>query len=107
MTDKRRDTPSLLDQLSTGKAYQNPPEAPAKQNDSKAESGQDAKTKVTFYLPVGLELDIEDARAQLRRLTGKKITKSDIATAALMVVFADLAERGKESSIANLLANNT
>lgn len=105
MTDKRKDTPSLLDQLSTGKAYQNPPEAP-KQHDVKTEKQESDKVKLTHYVTPETAARVDFAQARLRQMTrdrGRKLSKSALAEAALKLALDDFEANGENSRIFDYL----
>ena len=84
---------------------------PAKQYTGKSVNKQDVKypkTKVTYYLPEDLADRIDAAHVDLRKITrgGKrKLSKSDMATAALELALNEFEQHGEDSQYVNLLVN--
>lgn len=71
----------------------------AKKRDSKPEVEAEAdKVKATFYLPADVEADLEHVWLQLRRLTGRKVSKSDLVAVALRALVEDVEQKGERSS---------
>ena len=61
------------------------------------------KVKVTYYFEAGDEALLERAWVELRRLSGRRVSKSEIVAAALRGAVADLDARGSASGIAKAL----
>ena len=82
-------------------------EKTSKQNASKTVSRQTVpeKVKVTYYIEPDDEEVLERAWMELRRLSGRKVSKSEVVAAALRQVGLELAARGAASSIAKALAS--
>ena len=84
---------------------------PAQQYTGKSTSQQDVKypkTKVTYYVPEDLADRVDVAHLNLRRIVrgGKrKLSKSDLATAALELALREFEQHGEESQLVNLLSN--
>lgn len=75
-----------------------------KQQGGKDESDMEAeKVKATYYLPADVEAELESVWLQLRRLTGRKVSKSEIVTEALRALAADVEQKGERSSYAKRL----
>ncbi len=73
--------------------------------DSKpAKSEEPPKVKNTYYLTTDTDQRLEYARVTLRRITGKKISKSDIIDAALQSAIGELETRESESHLAIMLS---
>ena len=81
--------------------------------DSKQVSHRDSKTakekgeekvKNTYYLTQETDARLEMARVILRRITGEKLSKSEIIEAALVIALNELDARNEESYIAVLLS---
>jgi len=66
-------------------------------------SSEADKVKATFYLPSDVEADLERAWLQLRRLTGRKVSKSDLVAAALRALVEDVEAKGERSGFAKRL----
>lgn len=77
-------------------------------NDSKTLNQQEPtsapeKVKVTYYLEPDDEVLMERAWLELRRLSGRKVSKSELVGAALRRAAEDLKTRGASSWIAKAL----
>lgn len=79
-----------------------------KQPDSKSSKADDSNEPVkkgnTYYLTEDTYWRLDAAKAQLRRMTGENISKSDIVEAALLQAFSELETRGDDSYLAILLS---
>lgn len=79
-----------------------------KQSDSKSSKADDSNELVkkgnTYYLTEDTYWRLDAAKAKLRRMTGKNISKSDIVEAALLQAFGELDTRGNDSYLAILLS---
>jgi hypothetical protein len=84
---------------------------PERQYTGKSVNQQDIKypkTKVTYYVPEDLADRIDAAHLGLRRIVRgrkRKLSKSDLATAALELALRDFTEHGEESQLVDLLSN--
>ena len=66
------------------------------------------KTKVTYYVPEELADRVDAAHVGLRKIIrgGKrKLSKSDMATAALELALNDFEQHGEDSRYVNMLVN--
>lgn len=74
---------------------------PASQHTSKTHSDQPGeagqKVKATFYLAPEVEEALEATWMQLRRITGRKVSKSELVEAALKALASDVAQKGARS----------
>lgn len=78
---------------------------PSEQHDSKAAGQQSSeKVKNTYYLTADTDYRLDLARAELRRITGEKVSKSDIIEAALKGALDDFEQTGRGSYLAILLS---
>ena len=73
--------------------------------DSKPSKSEEApKVKNTYYLTLATDQRLEFARVQLRQITGKKVSKSDIIEAALQSALDELQTRDSDSHLAIMLS---
>lgn len=91
-----------------GKPERPKDDEPENQNTSKTEKQTSGKTsskkvKATYYMQEGTEQDLERAWLELRRMTGRKVSKSEIVETAIQHATRDLDEEGEGSRIANAL----
>lgn len=61
------------------------------------------KVKATFYLDPAAEAELEAVWLRLRRLTGRKVSKSEIVETALRYLAGDVEEKGEKSRFAKAL----
>lgn len=77
----------------------------------KSTSQQDIKypkTKVTYYVPEDLADRIDTAHLNLRRIVQgrkRKLSKSDLATAALELALKEFEQHGENSQLIDMLSN--
>jgi hypothetical protein len=100
----------IPEQVETGQKESGKPE---KQKASKTTNGQGGlpstesspteKVKATYYLEADVEASLERAWLELRRLKGRKVSKSEIIEAAVRQVVQDLDQGGTKSRIAQAL----
>lgn len=114
MTDKHKETPDLLGAIIDRTAKQQS-DKPASQETSKTAKQQTAdlempeapageKVKNTYYFSPDTAFDLDSVQLELRRLTGKRLSKSEVIEAAMILAFQDWRERGEQSEIAILLS---
>lgn len=61
------------------------------------------KVQATYYMQEETEQDLERAWIKLRRMTGRKVSRSEIVETAIQHATRDLDEEGGESRIASTL----
>lgn len=98
MSKKRQETPNVLSSILDGKIE--------RQNDSKAEKQEGEKVKVTYYIQDDTAVALDLAHAQLRQYTrgrDRKVSKSELAEAAIKMALEELEENGPKSKILGYL----
>ena len=98
MSKKRQETPNVLTDLLDGKME--------RQKDSKAEKQEGEKVKVTYYIQDETAVAFDLAHAQLRQYTrgrDRKLSKSEVAEAAIKMALEELEKNGADSRILEYL----
>lgn len=92
---------SLIPEDAAEKRRSNTTERPNTSKTEKPNSGKNSeeKVKATYYMATGTEQRLEAAWMKLRRMTGRKVSKSEIVEAAIRRAVQELDDRGDESEL--------
>lgn len=99
---------SDLEGMARPQPKQNEPKQSKDFDSESSESQPDEQKKIgnTYYLTPDTHWRLDAAKAQLRRATGKMISKSDIVEMAVTAALDEFEQRGENSYLAILLSKD-